>query len=75
MWAYLGNEGHRMGNNDATHRPADDHADSDAYVTFDARTVILDLPDDGRVTELLPAPGLRAEVAPAVVRAFARSGD
>ncbi len=28
--------------------------DSDAYVTLDSRSVILDLPDDGRVSELLP---------------------
>jgi hypothetical protein len=64
-----------MGNKDATHPPSDDHADSDAYVTFDARTVILDLPDDGRVAELLPARGLRGEVAPAGAQAFARFRD
>ncbi|MEZ5286562.1 MAG: hypothetical protein R2712_17495 [Vicinamibacterales bacterium] len=29
--------------------------DSDAYVTFDARAIILDLPDDGRVADMLPA--------------------
>ena len=28
--------------------------DSDVYVTFDPRTRVLDVPDDGRVAELLP---------------------
>lgn len=51
-----------MGNTDTTLRDAGD--DSDAYVTFDARSVILDLPDDGRVADLLPARGIRGEVAP-----------
>lgn len=51
-----------MGNADAILRPATD--DSDAYVTFDARSVILDLPDDGRVAELLPGRALRAALAP-----------
>jgi len=46
-----------MGNNDAILRRAGD--DSDAYVTFDMRSVILDLPDDGRVAVLLPARGGR----------------
>lgn len=61
-----------MGNSEATQRPHDDHSDSDAYVTFDMRAVILDLPDDGRVAELLPARGLRGEVAPAGPPVFAR---
>lgn len=51
-----------MGNIDATLRPPAD--DSDAYVTLDARAVILDLPDDGRVADLLPARGPRGAVAP-----------
>ncbi len=46
-----------MGNDDAIQKHADD--DSDAYVTFDTRSVILDLPDDGRVAVLLPARGGR----------------
>lgn len=51
-----------MGNTSAILRHAGD--DSDAYVTFDARSVILDLPDDGRVAELLPARGPQGDVAP-----------
>lgn len=51
-----------MGNRDATLRHGGD--DSDAYVTFDARSVILDLPDDGRVADLLPARSIRGDVAP-----------
>ena len=55
-----------MGNTDAILRHATD--DSDAYVTFDARSVILDLPDDGRVAELLPGRALRTAFAPATRR-------
>ena len=47
--AFQGSEALRMGNSDATLRHGGD--DSDAYVTFDARSVILDLPDDGRVAD------------------------
>lgn len=54
-----------MGNSETTHRQPGDHAESDAYVTFDTRALILDLPDDGRVADLLPARGLRGDVAPA----------
>jgi hypothetical protein len=61
-----------MGNSEATHRPHDDCSDSDAYVTFDMRAVILDLPDDGRVAELLPARGQRGDVSPAGPQLFAR---
>jgi hypothetical protein len=63
--AYQGNEALIMGNSETTHRQPGDHAESDAYVTFDTRAVILDLPDDGRVADLLPARGMRGEVAPA----------
>ncbi len=57
-----------MGNSETTHRQPDVHADSDAYVTFDTRAVILDLPDDGRVADLLPARGPRGDIAPDVPR-------
>ena len=66
--AYLGNEALIMGNSETTHRQPGDHAESDAYVTFDTRAVILDLPDDGRVADLLPARGPRGDVAPALPR-------
>lgn len=61
-----------MGKTATTHRQQDGHTDSDVYVTFDARAVILDLPDDGRVAELLPARGLRGDVAPAGPHVFPR---
>lgn len=61
-----------MGNSETTHRQPGDHADSDAYVTFDTRAVILDLPDDGRVADLLPARGLRDDVAPSLSRRLIR---
>jgi hypothetical protein len=40
-----------MGNAATNQRFGDD---SDVYVTFDPRTRILDVPDDGRVADLLP---------------------
>ncbi len=52
-----------MGNSETTHRQPGDDAESDAYVTFDTRAVILDLPDDGRVADLLPARGRHGAVA------------
>jgi hypothetical protein len=57
-----------MGNTDTTLRNSDD--DSDAYVTFDRRSVILDLPDDGRVADLLPGRG-----GAALSRPLTRAGD
>lgn len=40
------------------------HDDSDVLVTFDPRARILDVPDDGRVMEMLasPAPGAPARL-------------
>lgn len=55
-----------MGSGDAILRRFND--DSDAYVTFDARSVILDLPDDGRVADLLPGRALRTALAPITLR-------
>lgn len=60
-----------MGNSDATLRHSGD--DSDAYVTFDMRTVILDLPDDGRVVDLLPPRGVRIGAAPSSQRLLTRA--
>lgn len=40
-----------MGSAAATERFGDD---SDVYVTFDPRSRVLDVPDDGRVAGLLP---------------------
>lgn len=59
-----------MGNTDTNLRLSTD--DSDAYVTFDARSVILDLPDDGRVAELLPGRALRQVMAPVSRRQLRR---
>lgn len=39
--------------------------DSDVYVTFDPRTRILDVPDDGRVSDLLTRTGTSFLRAPA----------
>jgi len=61
-----------MGNSETTLRQQDGDADSDAYVTFDTRAVILDLPDDGRIAELLPARGLHGEISPAGPQLFTR---
>lgn len=59
-----------MGNPSAILRNAGD--DSDAYVTFDARSVILDLPDDGRVAELLPGRSPQGDMAPSSPRPSGR---